>query len=161
MKHGGENRGAESLAGNIRDEKRGAPVAERKNIEVISTDRQAGKIESRDGEVRVFAEIARQKRLLNVAGDVDLLLEALAFTLAFHEAGIVQNVRSVGGQGIQDLAVELGEGGGAARPQVENAEEFSALDVDHRFLSVCACHVVEGKLRMQQGTGFEQTLELN
>jgi len=53
-----------------------------------------------------------EKPLLDVAGDIDLLLQALAFTLPFDEAGIVQNVRSVGGQGVQDLAVQFRESGG-------------------------------------------------
>src|SRR6202007_3286737 len=99
-----------------------------------------GEIESGDGEMRVFSEIAREKALLNVAGDVDLLLEALAFALAFHEAGIVENAGGVSGQGVQDLPVEFGEGGRAARIQVDDSEEIATLDVDHGFLSVRAGH---------------------
>jgi len=38
LKHGRENRGAESLAGNVGDEKRGAAFAKRKNIEVVTAD---------------------------------------------------------------------------------------------------------------------------
>src|SRR6266850_5185943 len=144
LKHGGEKRGAEPFAGNVGDEKRGAAFAERKNIKIISPDRQAGKIESGDGEVRVFAEVTREQRLLDVAGDIDFLFEALAFALAFDEAGIVQNARGIGGQRVQDLAVELGEGGRAARIQVENAEEISSLDIDHGFLGVRAGHGEKG-----------------
>src|SRR5256886_14813885 len=39
LKHGGEKRGAESLAGNVSDEKSGAAIAKRENIEVISSHR--------------------------------------------------------------------------------------------------------------------------
>ncbi len=39
LKHSGEKRGPKSFAGNVRDEKRGAAIAERKDIEVISSDR--------------------------------------------------------------------------------------------------------------------------
>src|SRR5713101_4900250 len=140
LKHGGENRGAKSFTGNIGDKKRGAAIAEWKNVEVVSADCQAREVESGNREMRVFAEIAGEKRLLNVAGDVDLLLEALSFALAFDEAGIIEDAGGVGGERVQDLAVEFGEGGRAARIQVENAEEFSALDVDHGFLGVCAGH---------------------
>jgi len=60
--------------------------------------------------MRVFAEIAREQRLLNVAGDIDFLLESLAFALSFNEAGIVKDARGVGGESIENLAVEFGEG---------------------------------------------------
>src|SRR5260370_1335963 len=59
LEHGGEKRGAESFAGNISDEKRGAAIAEREDIKVVPSDRQAGKIEPGNGEVREFAEITR------------------------------------------------------------------------------------------------------
>src|SRR5882724_3537464 len=126
LKHGGEKRGAQPFSGNVGDEKCGAALAKRKNIKIISPDGQAGKIEASDGEVRVFAEVTREQGLLDVAGDIDFLFEALAFALAFDEAGIIQNARGVSGQRVQDLAVELGEGGRAARIQVENAEEISS-----------------------------------
>src|SRR5258708_1454138 len=104
-KHGGENRGAKSFTGNIGDKKRGAAIAEWKNVEVVSADCQAREVESGNREMRVFAEIAREKRLLNVAGNVDLLLEALAFALAFDEAAIGEHSGSVGGHSVQDLAI--------------------------------------------------------
>src|SRR5437879_2047285 len=138
LKHGGDNRGAESLTGNVRDKKRRPAIAQREDIEVISADRQAGEIESGDREMRVFSETAREKPLLDVAGDIDFLLEALAFTLAFNEAGVVQNVRSVGGQGVQNLAVQFRESRGAARIQIENSEKFSAPDIDHGLLRIRA-----------------------
>src|SRR6266853_6989264 len=140
LKHGGENRGAKSFTGNIGDKKRGAPIAERKNVEVVSADGQEREVESGNSEMRVFAEIAREKRLLNVAGNVDLLLEALAFALAFDEAGIVENAGSVGGQGIQNLAVKCGESRRSPRVQVKNSQEITALDVDHGFLRIGTGH---------------------
>src|SRR5439155_11975949 len=94
--------------------------------------------------MRVFAEIAREKSLLNVAGDIDLLLETLTFTLAFDEAGIIENAGGVGGQGVDDLAVEFRESGGTARIQIEDTEEITAFDVDHGFLSAGARQGVKG-----------------
>src|SRR3977135_1574602 len=88
--------------------------------------------------MRKFAEIAGEKGLLDVAGDIDLLLEALAFALAFDEAGIVENAGGVGCQGVQDLTVESRESSRTARIQIEDAEEIPALDVNHGFLSVGA-----------------------
>src|SRR5258706_539635 len=142
LKHGGDNRGAESLTGNVRDKKRRPAIAQREDIEVISADCQAGEIESGDGEMRVFSETAREKPLLDVAGDIDFLLETLAFTLAFNEAGVVQNVRSVGSQGVEKLAaIRIGHGDGVIQ---HVAQGF-----------------VEGKLRVQQSTGLQQALELD
>ena len=57
--------------------------------------------------MRKFAEIARQQRLLNVARDIDFLLHALAFAFAFDEAGIIENAGGVGGQGVENLAIEF------------------------------------------------------
>src|SRR5713101_1407864 len=71
LKHGGENRGAESFTGNISDEKRSAAIAEWKNVEVVSADCQAREVESSNCEMGVFAEIAWEKRLLNVAGNAE------------------------------------------------------------------------------------------
>src|SRR5712692_7010297 len=140
LKHGGENRGAESFTGNISDEKRSAAIAEWKNVEVVSADCQAREVESSNCEMGVFAEIAWEKRLLNVAGNVDLLLEALAFALTFDEAGIVENAGGVAGESIQDLTVELGESRRSPRIQVKDSEEITALDIDHGFLRIGAGH---------------------
>src|SRR5258708_19599425 len=134
LKHRRENRGAKSFTGNIGDKKRGAAIAEWKNVEVVSADCQAREVESGNGEMGVFAEIAREKRLLNVAGNVDLLLEALAFALAFDEAGVIENAGGVGGQGIQNLAVQFGEGRRSPRGHGKNSQEITAPDVDHGFL---------------------------
>src|SRR5260370_15097986 len=140
LKHGGENRGAKSFTGNIGDKKRGAAIAEWKNVEVVSADCQAREVESGNREMRVFAEIAREKRLLNVAGNVDLLLEALAFALAFDEAGVIASAGRVRRQGIQNLAVQICKSRRATPMQVKDSEEITALDVDHGFLRIGAGH---------------------
>ncbi len=93
--------------------------------------------------MRIFAEIPREQALLNVAGDVDFLLEALAFAFAFDEAGVIENAGGVGGEGVEDLAVELREGSGAAGVEIKDAEKIAALDVDHGFLGVGAGQGVE------------------
>src|SRR5260370_38201448 len=62
LKHGGEKRGAESFTGNVSEEKSGAAVAEREDIEVISSDRQSRAIQARNGTVRIFAACSRAKR---------------------------------------------------------------------------------------------------
>ena len=63
--------------------------------------------------MREFAEIAWEERLLNVAGDVDLLFEALALAFALDEAGVVQNAGGLICKGVEQLTIELGKGGGA------------------------------------------------
>ena len=143
LQHGGEQGGAKSFARDVGDEEGGAAFADGKDVEVVAPDGQAGQIVAIDGEMGKFAEVAREERLLNVARDVDLLFEALAFALAFDETGVVQNAGGVGGEGVENLAVELGEGGGAARVQVEDTEKIAALHTDHGFLGVGAGHGVE------------------
>ena len=88
--------------------------------------------------MRVFTEIAREKRLLNVARDVDLLFEALAFAFALDQARIVENAGGVGGQGVEDLAVEFRESRRTTRIQIEDAEKITVLDAGHGFLSTGA-----------------------
>ena len=89
------------------------------------------------------AEAAGQQRLLDIAGDVEFLLEALALAFALDQARVVQNAGGFDGQGIEDLAIEFGKGGGAARIEVENAEKMAALDVHDGFLGIRARHGVE------------------
>ena len=92
----------------------------------------------------IIAEFARQQRLLNVAGDADFLLDALAFALAFDEAGVVENAGGFDGDGVENLAIEFGECSGTARIEIEHAEKIAALDVDHRLdPGVGAGHGVE------------------
>jgi hypothetical protein len=52
-------RSAEALAGNVRKQERGTIFAQGENVKVITAYRQAGKIDTGDGEVRVIAKILR------------------------------------------------------------------------------------------------------
>src|SRR4029077_7468187 len=122
--------GTQAFPRNIGDEKGGAVVAERKNIEVIAADGKAGEIASCDGEMRIIAEVARQECLLNVAGDVDFLLHALAFALACYQAGVVQNAGGLIGKRVEQLAIELGKCGRAARIEIQHAEKLPTFHVD-------------------------------
>ena len=54
-----------------------------------------------------------------------------------------KNAGGVGGEGVEDLAIEFGESRGPARVQIENAEKVAALDVDHRLIGVGARHGVQ------------------
>ncbi len=114
LQHGGDQRGAQAFAGDVGDQKRGAMVAERENVKVVAAHREAREIATGDGEMRIIADVAREQRLLNVSGDIDLLLEALAFALAGDQAGIVENAGGLIGESIEKLAIELGESRGAA-----------------------------------------------
>ena len=118
-------------------------VAERKNVEIISADRKAGEVDAADGEMRIVAEIFGQQRLLNVARDADFLFHALAFALAFDEARVVENAGGVGGERVENLAIEFRERSGAARIEIEHAEKIAALDIDHRLIGVGARHGIE------------------
>jgi hypothetical protein len=93
--------------------------------------------------VGIVAKILRQESLLNVAGNADFLLETLALPLAFDQAGIVENACCVGGEGIQNLAVELRECSRAPRIQLENAKKIAALDIDQGLIGICARHGIK------------------
>src|SRR5262249_40618075 len=99
----------EPLAGNVRDQKRGAAIAEWKDIEIISTDSQAREVDAAHCEVRIVAEIFRKQGLLDVARDTDFLLQALAFALALHEARVVENAGGVCSERVENLPIELGK----------------------------------------------------
>src|SRR3974390_3512428 len=109
LEHCGPPRRAHLLSADVGQQKRGALFVQRKNIEVVASHGQAGEIDARDSEMRVIAEILRQKRLLNVARDTDLLLEALALALAFDQASVVENACGVCGQRVENLLVKLGK----------------------------------------------------
>src|SRR5579862_493217 len=143
LKHGSEQGGADSLSSNIGNDEGGAVIAHGKYIEVIAPNGVTGGVDGRDGEVRKFAEAARQKGLLNFPSDAEFLFEALALAFPLDEPGVVQDAGGFYGQGIEDLAVEFGECGRALRIQIQDAQEVSALNVDDRFLSAGARHRVE------------------
>src|ERR1700680_1967096 len=81
---------------------------------------------ARHREVREIAESARKQGLLNVPGDVEFLLKSLSLAFAFDQARIIQNAGRFRSQSVQDLAIELGKGGGGARIEVDDAEKMPA-----------------------------------
>ena len=133
LEHGGQQRGANSLAGNVGNDEGGAVLAHRKDIEVIAAHGVTRSIDGGDGQVREIAEAARQERLLNFPRDAQFLLEALALAFALHEARIVQNAGGFDGQGVENLAIEFGKGRGAPRIEIQNAQKLPALNVNDRF----------------------------
>ena len=143
LEHGRKQRGADSLPGDVGNDKGGAVIAHGKHIKIIAAHRVTGSIDGGNGQVRKIAEAARQERLLNFPGDTQFLLEALALALAFHQARVVQNAGGFDGQGIENLAVKFGKGRGPPRIQIENAQKLAALNVDDRFRGARARHGVE------------------
>ena len=105
LQHRREQRGAQSFAGNVCQQKSGAIVAQRKHVEIIASDRQARKIHARNRQMRILAKIFGQQRLLNIARDINFLLHALAFAFALHQPRIVQNAGRVCRQRVQNLPV--------------------------------------------------------
>src|SRR6266853_10033 len=79
-------------------------------------------------ETSAIRNAVRKKGLLDVAGDAELLLEALALALIFDQARVVQNTGGLNSEGVQDLTVEFGESGGVAGIQVDNAQKVPGLE---------------------------------
>ena len=73
----------------------------------------------------VIAKIFWQKRLLNIARDSDLLLEALAFAFTFDQARVVENACGVGGQCVENLSVELGKCRRAFRIEIQDTKKLA------------------------------------
>ena len=109
LQHGRQQRCSQPFSAHVRQKKSCPLFIQGKHVEVISPDRQAGKIHAKDGQVRIILEIFRQQGLLNVSRDANLLLQPLPFSFAFHQPRIVQNAGRVGRQRVQDLPVQLGE----------------------------------------------------
>ena len=100
LQHSGKKRGAEALPRDIRNEKGGAVITHREDVEVIAADGKAGRIGAGDGKMRVIAKAARVKGPLDVASDAEFLLEALALALALHQPGVIQNAGGFDGQDV-------------------------------------------------------------
>jgi hypothetical protein len=144
LQHGREQRRAEAFAGDVRDKEGCAVITHRKHIEVVPADGKAGNINAADGEMREIPEAAREQGLLDVAGDTEFLLHALALTLAFDQARIVQNAGGFDRKRVQDLAFEFGESGSVAGIEVDNTEKISTIRIGGRFSRAGAMHGVEG-----------------
>ena len=107
LQHGREQSRAKTFAGDVRDQKCSSIIAHRKHIKVVSSDGEAGEINPADREMGVIAEAAWQKGLLNLAGDAELLLKALALALVLNQSRIVQNAGGFDGKCIENLALEF------------------------------------------------------
>ena len=133
MEHGCEERGAKPFAGNVGDDKRCAVLAHGEDVEVVASHRQAGEIDAGDAEMREIAEAARKKRLLDIAGDADFLLHALAFALAFDESRVVENARGFDRERVQNPPVEPRESGGTSGIEIYDAKEIAAFILHGRI----------------------------
>src|SRR4029077_9830846 len=92
----------------------------------------------------VIAEVARQQGLLDVARDVDFLLEALAFAFASYQASVVQNAGGLIGKGVEQLAIQSGKRRGATGIQIQHAEKLPLLEIDHGFRGLGVRKRVQG-----------------
>src|SRR5579862_7731559 len=104
--------GAQSFAGNVRDQEGGAPILKLDQIEIIAAYFQAGLIDPGYLNVGLAAQDFGEQRLLNLAGDGDFAFHALPFAVLFEQARIVQNTCSLKRKRIKDLALEARKCGG-------------------------------------------------
>ena len=89
LKHCGDKCCAESLAGNICDQKGGAVIGDRENVEVVAADGETGRINPGDREMRKVSQPDMKKRLLYIARDTQFLIQTLPMALLFDEARVV------------------------------------------------------------------------
>src|SRR5713101_5035835 len=106
LEHRGEQRCAEALPADVGDQESRAVVAHWEYIEVIAPDREAREIDPAHGEVRIVTKSVRQQRLLDLAGDVELLLHALPLALALDQTGVVQDAGRFERKRVQNLPIE-------------------------------------------------------
>jgi hypothetical protein len=144
LQHGREQRRAQAFAGDVRDQEGCSVIAHRKHIEVVPADGEARNINAADGEMREILEASREKGLLDVAGDAEFLLEALALTLVFDQARVVQNAGGFDSEGVEDLTVEFGESGSVAGIQIDNAQKIPSFGMNGGFRGAGAMHCVKG-----------------
>jgi hypothetical protein len=99
------------------------------HVEVVAADFSAGMMHAGDGEMRKVVQAVRNERLLNGARDGKLLLEALALALLLQQARVIENAGGLAAEGVENLAVDGGEGGNAARIEIDDAEQGAVLEV--------------------------------
>src|SRR5215475_9245047 len=73
LQHRRQHRRAQSFSGYVRDQKCRPSVAHRENVKIITSDRETRKIAAAYVQLGKVFEAAWQKRLLNVARDIDFL----------------------------------------------------------------------------------------
>src|SRR6266849_8558735 len=126
LKHGGEKRRAQAFAGNVGNEKSGAIAVEPQDVKVVAPDGQARLIHARHLQVRKVLEFARQQRLLDFAGDAELLLHALPFALALHQPRVVEHARGFQRNSIESLPLEFRKCRRPAAVQIQHTEQLAA-----------------------------------
>ncbi len=129
--------------GYVGDHKSRALIVNWKYVEVVAANFQAGFVHSADVEVREIPEAARQQRLLDLPGNAEFALDALTLALMLHQARVIEDAGALDGDGVQDLAVELGECRRPARIEIQHAEELPALHAHDGLRRVGAGHGVE------------------
>ena len=129
LQHGGEQSRTQAFAADVGDEEGGAVLVDREHVEVVASDFSAGMMHAGDGEMGEVVEAVRNKRLLDGARDGKLLLKALALALLLNQAGVVENAGGLAAEGVENLAVDGGEAGDAARIEIDDAEQRAVLEV--------------------------------
>jgi hypothetical protein len=99
------------------------------HVEVVAADFSAGMMHAGDGEMGKVVQAVGNERLLDGARDGKFLLEALALALLLDEARVVENAGGLRAERVENLAVDGGEGGDAARIEIDDAEQRAVLEV--------------------------------
>src|SRR5713101_2651689 len=126
LQHRGQQGRPKTLAGDVRDEKGSAVRAEIQHVEVVAAHRQAGLVEAGQLQVGAAPEFAGQQRLLNLAGDTQLLSQALPLALVFDQPGVVNHAGGFHRQGVQDLPLQAGKRRRTPAVEVKDTEQLAA-----------------------------------
>ena len=126
------------------------PSLERDHVVEVAADLASGPVVRRDLPVGEVGQLLGQEVLLDEPGDLELLLEALPGRrlglLLADQLADPQRRRGLGGEVVEQLAVV---GGvlllGAARTEVEDADQLALADQGHRELDAGLLHRREGR----------------
>src|SRR5215472_7896737 len=91
LQHGCEQRGSQPLAGHVRNQDRETAVRQGTYVKVITANLVTRPVHPGDGEMGIILQPMRNKGLLDLAGNIQFLLETLAFSFVLNQARSLQN----------------------------------------------------------------------
>ena len=127
-----EQRGGHALARDVTDEDADASIVEPEHVVEVAADGVRGSVVRDELDARHVGELLRQKALLDLLGEREVLLEPLLLERLLVELGVLQRHRGLRRERGEQVQIRLREARLAAitTPNVEDAVRRCA--VDHR-----------------------------
>ena len=163
-----DQRRRHALVGHVADDEPDLAVAQRDDVVEVAADLAGRAVVGRDVPARQVGQLAREEVLLDEAGDLELLLEALPRAglelLLAHELADAQRGRGLRRQAVEQPPVV---GGvlllGQPRAQVQHPDELALADERHGELDAGGAQLAQGggvELERVEVDGARRALEV-